>query len=60
MTRREFIKKLAGAGLALVAGVAWTAEKVLPRRFVRALKVKKYPGVLRPLGNVYEQSKWSG
>ena len=60
MTRREFIKKAAGAGLALIAGAAWLTEKVLPRRFVRAIGIRKYPGTLKPLSNINNQSKWSG
>jgi len=60
MTRREFIKKLGGTGLAFITGATWLAEKILPRRFVRAIGVQKYPGTLKPLGNINNQGKWSG
>jgi hypothetical protein len=58
MTRRKFIQVLTKTGAAIVAGVLWIASA--PRRFVRALPVKKYPGSLKPLGDVFKQSKWSG
>jgi hypothetical protein len=58
MTRRKFIQVLARTGAAIVAGVLWIVSA--PRRFVRALPVKKYPGSLKSLGDVSEQGKWSG
>ena len=58
MTRRRFIKVLAKAGAGIVAGVLWIAR--VPKRFVRALPVKKYPGSLKSLGDVFGQGKWSG
>ncbi len=60
MTRRKFIQELLKVGAAVIVGVSWLAEKTSPRRFVRALGLKKYPGVVRPLRNINEQSKWSG
>jgi hypothetical protein len=60
MTRRKFIQELIKAGSAIIVGVYWLAEKASPRRFVRALRLKKYPGVLKPLQDVNKQSKWSG
>jgi len=60
MTRRKFIQKLIKASLAIVIGVSWFARKATPRKFVRALRVKKYPGSLRPLKDISKQSKWSG
>ena len=58
MTRRKFIQVLAKTGTAIVAGVLWIASA--PRRFVRALPVKKYPGSLKPLGDICGPGKWSG
>jgi hypothetical protein len=60
MTRRKFIQELLKAGTAVIVGVSWLVKKASPRRFIRALKLKKYPGVVKPLQNVHEQSKWSG
>jgi len=63
VTRRKFIQKLIKASLAIVIGVSWFARKATPRKFVRALRVKKYPGSLSgPAGlrDVSKQSKWSG
>jgi len=66
MTRRKFVQILAKTGAVIVVGVSWLARQTYggiasaPRRFVRALPVKKYPGSLKPLGDVFKQSKWSG
>jgi hypothetical protein len=60
MTRRKFIQELLKAGSAVIVGVCWIAKKASPRRFIWAVKLKKYPGFLKPLQNVYKQSKWSG
>jgi len=60
MTRRKFIQRLIKAGSAFVAGSCWLASKAAPRKFVRAFRVKKYPGYLRPLQDISKQSKWSG
>ena len=60
MTRRKFIRKLIKAGSAIVVGTWWLARKADPRKFVRAVKLNKYPGSLKPLQNIHKQSKWSG
>ena len=60
MTRREFIKSLTGVVVASLTGIRWLAKTVMPRRFVRASGVKKYPGTLIPMGDVSQESKWSG
>jgi hypothetical protein len=58
MTRRKFIQVLAKTGAAIVTGVLWIARA--PRKFVRALPVKKYPGSLKSMGDVSRGGKWSG
>ena len=60
MTRRKFIQKLIKAGSAVIVGAWFVAKKALPRRFVCAAPYEKYPGFLRPLKNIFKQSKWSG
>jgi hypothetical protein len=60
MTRRKFIQKLMTTGSVMIAGASWLVSKAAPRKFVRAFRVKKYPGSLRPLRDVSKQSKWSG
>jgi hypothetical protein len=60
MTRRKFIQELLKAGAAIIVGVCWIAKKASPRKFVRALRLKKYPGAIKPLKDVNTQSKWSG
>jgi hypothetical protein len=60
MTRRKFIQKLITAGSVMIAGASWLVRKTASRKFVRAFRVKKYPGSLRPLRDVFKQSKWSG
>jgi len=63
MTRRKFIQKLIKAGSAIIVGTSWLVSKAAPRKFVWALRLKKYPGSLSgPTGlrDVSKQSKWSG
>jgi hypothetical protein len=60
MTRRKFIRKLIKASSVIVVGISWLAKNATPRKFVRAFRVKKYPGSLKPLRDISEQSKWSG
>ncbi|MHC4646873.1 MAG: hypothetical protein ACYTBJ_15350 [Planctomycetota bacterium] len=60
MTRRKFIQRLLGACSAVVVGPGWLAKKILPRRFVRALRLKKYPGRIVPLTDISQQAKWRG
>jgi hypothetical protein len=60
MTRRKFFQKMAKAGAAIFIGSVWLAKKALPRKFVRASAIEKYPGLLKPLKDISEQSKWSG
>lgn len=59
MTRRKFIQKIISTILAAVAGVVFIAKKA-PRKFVRAVKLKKYPGSLKPLQKIESQGKWGG
>ena len=60
MTRRNFIQKLVKAASAIIAGTCLLARKAAPRKFVRAVKLNKYPGSLRALEDISKQSKWSG
>jgi len=60
MTRRKFIRRLIKAGSAIVVGISWLAKNTTPRKFVRAIRVKKYPGHLKPLQDISKQGKWSG
>ncbi|MGA2324584.1 MAG: hypothetical protein ABSG22_12150 [Sedimentisphaerales bacterium] len=60
MTRRSFLQKILVAGsTVLVAGWA-LAKTVLPRRFLWAKPLSKYPGRLKTIANINSQSKWSG
>jgi len=60
MTRRKFIQKLLKAGSTIVISTSWLAKKTVPRKFVRAVRLGKYPGSLRPLRDISKQNKWSG
>jgi hypothetical protein len=60
MTRRKFIQELIKVGSAIIVGVYWLAKKAAPRKFIRAVRLKKYPGFLKPLQDIHKQSKWSG
>ena len=60
MTRRKFIQELLKAGAAVIVGVCWIAKKASPRKFIRAVRLRKYPGSLKPLQDIHKPSKWSG
>ncbi len=60
MTRRKFFLKFIKAASLIVAGASWLGKKASPRKFVRAIGIQKYPGPVKPPGNIREQSKWSG
>jgi hypothetical protein len=60
MTRREFIKSIISAAIAVSIGVRWLSKKAVPRKFLLAFRVKKYPGTVIPMGDISEQSKLNG
>jgi hypothetical protein len=60
MTRRKFIRKIIVASSAIVAGASWFINKTTPRKFIRAVRFKKYPGPVKPMENILKQGKWSG
>lgn len=60
MTRRKFINKIIITGSAILAGISFLAKNPTPRKFMRAMRIKKYPGRLKPLRDISKQSKWSG
>lgn len=60
MTRRKFIQKIIKSAAAVAAGVLCLAKKAVPRKFMRAVKTRKFPGLIKPLRNIGRQSKWSG
>ena len=60
MTRRKFVRRVAGAASALCLGLCWVGRKASPRRIVRAVRLGKYPGRIVPMGEIGKQSKWSG
>ncbi len=60
MTRRKFIRRLIKTAGAVITGTWCLAKKAAPCKFVWAVRIKKYPGSLKPLRNINKQSKWSG
>lgn len=60
MTRRKFIRKLIGAGSTIIVGASWLINKTSPSKFIRAVRLKKYPGPVKELDDITKQSKWSG
>jgi hypothetical protein len=59
MTRRDFLTMVFAAGSAAAAGVWIMAKRVLPKRFIWAKPVLKYPGRMKEI-EIEAQSKWSG
>jgi len=60
MNRREFLEKSLMACSAVLAFGLRVAKAAVPHKFLRARPVSKYPGRLKPLGDINTQSKWSG
>jgi len=60
MTRRQFIQLVLKTASAFVIGAYFIGEKVSPRKYIRALQHKKYPGGIKPLSDINTQGKWSG
>jgi hypothetical protein len=60
MTRRKLLHNLLGSVIAITLGMKWLIKKASPRKFVRALSIKKYPGSIKHIGDVCSQSKWNG
>jgi len=60
MTRRDFLQRIIIAGSTVAAGCLVLAKAVLPKKFLWAKPVSKYPGRLEPLGSITSQAKWSG
>ena len=60
MTRRKFLQTMLAAAAAGAAGIGWLAKKAAPRKFVRAVRSRVYPGALKTLENIRRIGKWSG
>jgi hypothetical protein len=60
MTRREFFQSVLKTVMAIAIGAYVIADKVSPRRFIRAIQQKKYPGSVKQLPNIFTQGKWRG
>jgi hypothetical protein len=60
MTRREFFQSVLKITAAIAVGAYFIADKVSPKRFVRAVRQKRYPGSIKQLPNTFTQGKWRG
>lgn len=60
MKRRTFLQKMIVAGSTALAGCIVLIKGILPKRFVWAKPMAKYPGRLKAVENIDTQSKWSG
>jgi len=65
MTRRKFLNRLIQTGLLGLIGLGWLVTHVIgkhtePRKFVRAIRTKKYPGSIGHLSKINKKAKWSG
>ncbi|OHB55483.1 MAG: hypothetical protein A2173_03250 [Planctomycetes bacterium RBG_13_44_8b] len=60
MTRRKFIQKVLQAGSATIIGISWMVKKAVPRKYIRARKLEKYPGSIKSLHDICKQNNWSG
>jgi hypothetical protein len=62
MTRREFIQFVLKITSAIAIDAVAIGEKVSPRKFIRAIRHKKYPGSIKELSNINinTKGKWNG
>jgi len=60
MTRRKFTAYLMSSLSSVGVGLCGLARAVRPRRFVRALRRRGYPGKLVPMPDVRKRGTWSG
>jgi hypothetical protein len=60
MNRRKFIQNVLKTVLAIVVGACFITDKVSPKRFIQAIRHKKYPGRIKQLPNTFTQGKWRG
>jgi hypothetical protein len=60
MTRRRFLQKILTAGSTILVAGWLLAKTVVPRRFLWAKPLSKYPGRIKAIDNITSQSKWSG
>lgn len=60
MTRRKFLHKIIQTGLLGLSGLWWLAKRTVPRKFIRAIHTKSYPGSVRPLSKINKNANWSG
>lgn len=64
MTRRKFIEFTLWVGsIVIVMGLGtfrWLAEKASFKRFIRAVKMGRYPGKIIKFNGINRQGKWSG
>jgi hypothetical protein len=60
MTRRVFFQYVLKTASAFVLAAYLVGESVSPRKYIRALRHKNYPGSIKPLSNINTQGKWSG
>ena len=56
----QVVSNVHKAGLLGLSGLWWLAKRAVPRKFTRARRLRKYPGLLRPLSNIDTTAKWSG
>lgn len=59
MTRRQFLRKVVKAGSAIFVGTWWLV-RTAPRKFVRAVRLNKYPGSVKALPKILNSSNWRG
>jgi len=60
MTRRKFINNLIKVAGVVAAGTWWAAKKAIPKKFIEAVPLKKYPGSLGKAAKIEKYGKWSG
>jgi hypothetical protein len=65
MTRRKFLHKIIQTGLLGLISLGWVITRAIgkhtvPRKFVRAIRMKNYPGSIGHLSKINKNAKWSG
>jgi hypothetical protein len=62
LARRRFMRFISGAVVAVAVPIGWLAARIVPTRYVQAVRSRRYPGPLKRLSeaDVKRPGRWGG
>jgi len=62
MIRRQFLASIWAGAIAIAASAQAMGHRILPKRFLEAIRAKRYPGPMETLdeNDVKKPAKWAG